>query len=401
MGDMGVADDNKLGNYIELNVGGTVFFCSKSLLTYYCSYFSSKFSDDWTTAYNHTNERGNKQIFIDHNPEPFRILLNFMRENCIECREICSIPVLLQAEFFGVDDLLNAVKFRSYINKHPEFRGSPHDVIHAFNSRYGGIKDAISKGILPSYLVKRERRKEYALLGKSSGRFLVQGPKRLFDDGPFDDLSAESGLVPISPLFLDCLNWLGMNGFVTLDIPECVVQEGIRRIFFSRFLAYSSKIPEHELWNSFIIDNNRNADEHNKKPISKQYALLTVCSRSIVPDFGGVGMLREVAKIEADLGLKSEIEFRGQRIHTNISKVSGLNEATTVSCMNWLQTNGYTRREPELEEFYKTSQSISSQKTISIFSRMYDESFSLELKRKKIAHNISFFVETSSVELSR
>jgi len=122
-----------------------------------------------------------------------------------------------------------------------------------------------------------------------------------------------------------------VKSFRTLPfLPTLNYYSSNHRIFFSRFLAYSSKIPEHELWNSFIIDNNRNADEHNKKPISKQYALLTVCSRSIVPDFGGVGMLREVAKIEADLGLKSEIEFRGQRIHTNISKVSGLNEATTV-----------------------------------------------------------------------
>lgn len=252
---------------IEVNVGGTIFFTSISTLTGYSSYFKAKFSQEWNNYNNKNDDNDSNQtpsIFIDQNPEPFRILLSFMRSGCISSVDVCRMQVLLQAEYLGIHDLLCAVKYRAYRNKHPEVCAAPQDVIDMYDQNYGGaIKSSIALGILPRYILHREVRKEYALLGKSAGRFLVQGPKRLFEnnenekknkavDGKSSDsysysysaeqllndhhheknhhcLSAESGLVPLSPLFLDCLNWLGVHGFTKLDIPECVVQDGIRR----------------------------------------------------------------------------------------------------------------------------------------------------------------------------
>ena len=236
---------NSNNKQIELNVGGTIFTTSISTLTGYSSYFKAKFSQEWfhdaslRSEENENVEYDNKkpiQVFLDQNPEPFRILLEFMRSGCISSDDVCKTQVLIQAEYLGIHDLLCAVKYRAYRNKHPEVYASPQDVIQLFDSKYGGaIKHSIAQGILPKYIMQREVRKEYALLGKSAGRFLVQVPKCLFEERKTeeeianDNLSAESGSVPLCPLFLDCLNWLGMHGFTTLDIPECVVLEGIRR----------------------------------------------------------------------------------------------------------------------------------------------------------------------------
>ena len=81
-------------------------------------------------------------------------------------------------------------------------------------------------------------------------------------------------------------------------------------------------------------------------------------------------MFREVAKIEADLGKVRHILIGGEEFNSRISKVVGINEATTVSCINWLQRNGYTTREPDLEAFYRDTHIPSSDhRTVSIFSR--------------------------------
>ena len=142
---------------------------------------------------------------------------------------------------------------------------------------------------------------------------------------------------------------------------------------------------EHNYLNNLIVDHHdlssssNNADgsssSHQKNNNAalhscKQFAQLTVVSRSIVPELGGIGMLREVAKIEADLGKTTKMSIGGQEVTSRISKVVGIHEATTVSCMNWLQRNGYTTREPDLEEFYRDSQSaVSNNRNVSIFSR--------------------------------
>ena len=236
---------------VELNVGGQIFTCCKSTLTKSSRYFREYFAADWKRGKkSKINEDGPIKVFVDQNPEPFWVLLEYMRTGCIECDDLSSSStsrlaklILLQAEYFGMDQLLCAIKYRTYLNKHPEFQAnSVQDVIFAFDNKYGSIKHSITHGILPKYLKKREERKEYAILGKSSGKYLVVGPKRLFvgRDMSFAHnphrFSMESGIVPVAPTFLDCLNWLGMHGFTNIDRPECLVQEGIRRyvIFYMR-----------------------------------------------------------------------------------------------------------------------------------------------------------------------
>lgn len=284
---------------IKLDVGGTIFHTSILTLTGGSTYFQSKFSAQWgfdESDSSHLQET----IFVDQSPEPFKVLLGFMREGCVDCRKLTK-EVLLQAEFLGIDTLLDAVKYQCYSNKFPEFSGGAHEMIDAYNQRFGDMLGGIVAGVLPLFLKKRDERKEFALLGKSAGRFILQGPKKLYDDGEF---SSESGLVPICSTFLDCLNWLGMNGFTKVDCPECVLHDGIRRIFFSKKLLNSG---EEQHWGRIIIDDER----VDAEPAKKQYATLTVEVRSAVLDTGGVGMLREVARIDADIGKTSEIEIGG------------------------------------------------------------------------------------------
>mmetsp|Transcript_29217 Transcript_29217/g.42890 ORF Transcript_29217/g.42890 Transcript_29217/m.42890 type:complete len:378 (-) Transcript_29217:231-1364(-) len=357
---------NNAGERIKLDVGGTIFHTSIATLTGCSAYFQSKFSVQWGFDESDGDYLEDNVIFVDQNPEPFKVLLAYMREGCVDCRKLTR-NVLLQAEFLGIDTLLSAVKYRCYANKFPEFSGGANEVIDAYNQRYGDMLGGIIAGVLPLYLKKRDERKEFALLGKSAGRFILQGPKKLYDDD--GEFSSESGLVPICSTFLDCLNWLGMNGFTKVDCPECVLHDGIRRIFFSRKLLNSG---EDNHWDRVIIDN----EGADREPDKKQYATLTVEVRSAVLDTGGVGMLREVARIDADIGKTSEIEISGRTETTSISKVAGINEATSVSCMNWLQHNGYTRREVELEDFYNSAQNVQPEKKVSIYSRIppnYDD----------------------------
>jgi len=75
--------------------------------------------------------------------------------------------VLLLAEFLGVEQLLLAVKIRAYRNLHPGQVAPLSDEQTAmwFNKKYGGIREALSSGVLPGSLAKEVAlQKEFAIM---------------------------------------------------------------------------------------------------------------------------------------------------------------------------------------------------------------------------------------------
>lgn len=77
---------------ITINVGGTTFTTSPTTLINHSSYFSALLSGVW-------NDDAD-EIFVDQDPEPFSILLSYMRRGNIKVDDI-DTDVLTLAEFLG------------------------------------------------------------------------------------------------------------------------------------------------------------------------------------------------------------------------------------------------------------------------------------------------------------
>ena len=102
-------------------------------------YFSRLYSDSWC-------DDGDEPQFLDRDPDAFRVLLSCMRTRSIilpeNNLELCA-RVLLEAEFLGVEWLLQEVKARAARNLNKEE--------HWFDQRFpGGVSEAISEGVLPA-----------------------------------------------------------------------------------------------------------------------------------------------------------------------------------------------------------------------------------------------------------
>ena len=130
-------EDPGLGR-ITLNVGGTRFETSLATLTANSSYFSRRFASDWSDALD--NER---ELFVDLDPDSFKILLSCMRQRMplLPTEAELFSRVLLDAEFLGVDWLIDEVKERTQKHLHTEAA--------LFDTEHGDLRAALLNGILP------------------------------------------------------------------------------------------------------------------------------------------------------------------------------------------------------------------------------------------------------------
>ena len=134
----------RLVDRVVVDVGGTRFCTSTSTLTASSSYFQRLFSDRWASS-------SEDECFLDGDPEPFAILLSYMRRGHLDLPESLAQRVLLEAEFLGVDSLLVEVKARAHRNLHPEFRDcSDANAAASFDAEHGGLRDALRSGVLPA-----------------------------------------------------------------------------------------------------------------------------------------------------------------------------------------------------------------------------------------------------------
>ena len=142
----------RLIDRINVDVGGTIFTTSVSTLTGASVYFQHMFSDRW-------QDQPQETLFLDRDPQPFAILLGYMRSGSLELPEAdlsLSRRVLLEAEYLGCERLLVEVKATAMRNSRPDSSNdvipSPSDDAEAaaeFDAKYGSLQQALRERVLP------------------------------------------------------------------------------------------------------------------------------------------------------------------------------------------------------------------------------------------------------------
>jgi len=215
----------KSDDVVKINVGGTIFIASKTTLASSSSYFASKFKTEWDDD----DDDDSEPPYIDKNPAPFAILLEFMRDGFIEQTQLTK-GVLVQAAFFGMDDLLTAIKAVAFRAMKPEERHLQDDeASQRFDAEFGEILSAIHHGILPKAIKKSGQltEEQYAVL--YAHPHLVELTQEEMCGEPTCayitiivrsntlNRGAAGGnevvVVPTCSTLVDALNWLSREGF--------------------------------------------------------------------------------------------------------------------------------------------------------------------------------------------
>ena len=129
---------------VVVDVGGTLFTTSQSTLTASSSYFHMLFSGRWSS---------DESIFLDRDPQAFAVILCYMRNGDIDLSADSAAlarRVLLDAEFLGVDGLLEEVKARAYRHLHDEWQCSDAEAATGFDEEHGDLRQAFRFGVLPA-----------------------------------------------------------------------------------------------------------------------------------------------------------------------------------------------------------------------------------------------------------
>eukprot|EP00956_Cyclotella_meneghiniana_P039516 scaffold172978_cov62-Cyclotella_meneghiniana.AAC.4 len=317
-------------DHVVLNVGGTKFSTSIITLNSSSSYFKRLFSQEW--AESRDNSEGDVDVFVDQDPEPFRVLLSYMRLGKVLHISDLTLPVLLQAKFFGIDKLLAAV---CGVARRSE-EDSP--LLHAARE---------------AELVPKVEKKKFAKLTLCCGDLMRSGPS--FDgqedldviDGreivasvEFDNADGESQ-TKFCTTFIDGLNWLHCHGFTKYE----------RRMDLDFDVDYYPAFELH--FSKLIIDDNYDDDlastviDTTISTRKKQFvACLSLPHTRYEPGL--------MSCIEADIG-RAEDKDRRQilGIQNVVSSVTRLNNVSNHT--RWLQRNGFLRRENDIEVVYRNA----------------------------------------------
>ena len=136
------APDREEPDRVTLHVGGETFVTCRATLEPASSYFARRFSAEWSAGV------PSEDCFLDRDADSFRILLSFMR-----CGHVSVLPrdpalfsrVLLDAEYFGIDSLIEQVKVKVQRHLHSKYVqtrigqvGMPSAAMNSPPSRPGG-----------------------------------------------------------------------------------------------------------------------------------------------------------------------------------------------------------------------------------------------------------------------
>ena len=224
---------------VELDVGGVTFHSTVATLAAKSCYFASQLSGN----YKDTACDGVTRVFLDHDPDSFRTLLAYMREGMIDAAAV-DRGVLLLAEYLQMEELLVATKARAYQNLTGSMMNES-AAAEMFDETYGGIRSALTKGILPESMKedpsKGRRKKKFAVLIIESdcdydepfnrGDTLIEKVRILkvnnedeTEDIVFEDLR-----------IVGALNWLYINGYTEQMDSMNDMKRGTLSITFSGF----------------------------------------------------------------------------------------------------------------------------------------------------------------------
>jgi len=144
-----------------LNVGGRVFKVAIATLQLAGGpYLNALLSNNWKDA----EEEG--EFFIDRDSDSFAVILSFLRSGCKllkidEGDKKLFSSVLLDAEFFGIDSLLNFVKLTCFKNMGQYRFFSPPkplkdaEMIEKFDKEFKTINDLLNSRQFPSCFFKK------------------------------------------------------------------------------------------------------------------------------------------------------------------------------------------------------------------------------------------------------
>ena len=316
---------------ITINVGGTKFTTAKSTLTSNSTYFASLLSGNWS-------ESSDNEIFLDRNPSAFGKLIEYMREGMIKVVDIDESALTL-AEFLGIERLLLAVKIRWYCNIG---RGPVHstneEIAAEFDQRYGGIRNAISSGLLQLFRQRDDvnAEKDFAIL---------RIYKNISDDSAISHLVKEA-----EDLFHECgsvtaaLDGLHLKGYSVHEKQLDAISKAKETYTFSRRRHSTLHSDATDI---FIPgDDERN---HKENGNSKQFALYMM---------------------NGDSG--SEIILAPSEFHEDDEDIRSVLSGTAINNKGqWLEDKGFTTRELEYEElFCHHFEQPNSVVKFKIFSRM-------------------------------
>ena len=141
---------------VTLHVGGETFVTCRATLEPASSYFARRFCAEWSSGV------PSDDCFLDRDADSFRVLLSFMR-----CGHVSVLPrdpalfsrVLLDAEYFGIDSLIEQVKVKVQRHLHSNYRQTRFGLLTlsgaglasvearwtaaAFDEEHGGLREAI------------------------------------------------------------------------------------------------------------------------------------------------------------------------------------------------------------------------------------------------------------------
>lgn len=367
------------GDRVVLDVGGTQFVTSISTLQANSSYFKSKFSRKWYGGSHDeilSDDGNDEAIFIDQESKLFSNLLSYMRCGFIHVNEICP-KLLALADFLGIDRLLDAVKYRSYRNCFPHNSvDTASEIIVAFDAEFGGIRGAISKGILPAALSRSScsDKKEFVSFVVSvdlayhesipGGIYCGVYAANKLCVSSYDDSERGSryAYIPNCRSFLDCINWLSANGFVqeerTLQgLCDAAVDNEMDVVMLSRLADDSKMTDENEdLHRDVIIG--CEISEVKSSSCQRRYAMIKTSADTFT-------------YVLADLDHSERLvhDVSGENLTT---RVINIQFDSPDEAMTWLHRHSYCTRETRYEEIYKNALNKvkqSNRKLQMIFSR--------------------------------
>ena len=97
---------------VTVNVGGKLFSTFRSTLTIKSTYFSKRLSGRFI------DDSDDREIIIDRDHEPFNIILSYLRSGklLVSSDKLLFSSVLIEADFYGIDELVNMVRDKCYCN---------------------------------------------------------------------------------------------------------------------------------------------------------------------------------------------------------------------------------------------------------------------------------------------
>eukprot|EP00536_Pseudo-nitzschia_multiseries_P004979 jgi/Psemu1/11415/gm1.11415_g len=364
--------EEPISDIIHLNVGGTLFTSSVSTLVSSSSYFQSRLSQEWREESIDRQET----IFIDQDPKAFSVLLSYMRLGHIEAGALTT-PVLLLANFLGMEKLLNAVKQEARRSKFEERN------LRLFWAAQGAL-----------LMKEGDVRKEYAsLLFFNPDHMSFARHKDLIHDFVVNvEVPGQNGSlqrIPDCVTFLDGLNALNKLGYVRyeedkLEMTDACYENVKARLFFSKLVTHDeedmevdSKGQHYTSDTSIFIESVRN----KYKYYPRQFCCMIEKKVRMPPPFDD----EDFSVLETEMGTKEETceisTDSGSRFITQKVRTFARDDLQMrVEKYNWLQKKGYVYTETSIAQaFVKVIRCMNGGEPDERWGKNYSRSEVLEL----------------------